>query len=644
MSVSLRVTGTWAELTADGAVAIPATPQAGDRMYLFARWKDFSITATVANWTELTEFADGSTGSGNGTGSVKVGCWYRDWQSGDTNPTIDFSSSPTNASVVIMVMQKSADEVWSTPVARTAAMTNWTTSSQIVSASSTVAVPSGGVVMGLIGIRDDTATMTRPSTGIDVASGVTWNGDYVESPVTHHSTTTGDDGAADLGYRLVTLGGTVTLRMTGTISAAETGAALWVVQGTIIVVTPDPATLTVGGFAPTLKTSVSPPTASLSLTGFAPSIVNAVTPATQVLSLNMFTPSLKLAVVPSSLSLVLTTFAPTLWPPPPPLITPTAFWNMRFVGEDIIDPYGAFSLSSGAPPTAADMDLAAGKIGHAVTLDPVEGDYLTGADGLSTTTTGDFGLWFWVRRTTTGTNVADLLHIVNDTGEEFGILWGSDDGMDITGGDFGVASIVVPSDGDWHLVVIQYDANAAEIFAYVDNVQAVANELVVPLPGDNARWTWGNTDAVNTDYDGGPIDIDAAGFDDHFLSSDERNELWGQDGEGREYAPDDPALLPRQSLAQDSTTNVSDDMDGTPPASYELQSTIDAAAGATVKTTISNSTTGAAGGEVPQQQVITESTGGDELGRATVPPGEEISAKVEVTGDDVNMELRRTDE
>jgi len=235
MAVSFRVTGTWAELVADGSVAIPATPQAGDRMYLFARWKDFSITAQVTSpsgWTKLTEFADGSLTSGNGTGSVKVACWYRDWQSGDTDPTIDFSVSPTTASAVIMVMAKAASDSWLTPVAVTAAMTNWTTSSQTVSASSTANVLGGGVVMGLIGIRDDTATMTRPTNGIDDSAGaVTWNGNYVESPATHHSTTTGDDGAADLGYRLVSAGATATLRMTGTISAAETGAALWVVQG-----------------------------------------------------------------------------------------------------------------------------------------------------------------------------------------------------------------------------------------------------------------------------------------------------------------------------------------------------------------------------------------------------------------------------
>lgn len=314
MSVAHRATGTWAELTADGSVAIPATPQAGDRMYLLARWKDFSVTATVANWTELTEFADGSTTSGNGTGSVKVACWYRDWQPGDSDPTIDFSANPTNASVVITVMSKGADEVWDTPVARTAAMTTWTTTSQSVSASATVDVRSSGVVMGLIGIRDDTAVMTRPTNGVDDAGGlVTWNGNYVESPATHHSTTTGDDGAADLGYRLVTTGAAgATLRMTGTISAAETGAALWVVQGVSTLVIPSAVTLTVSWFAPLLLLAVIPATVTLTATGFAPQLREAITPASTSLTTTGFAPSLQTRITPSNTTLTITSSVPQL--------------------------------------------------------------------------------------------------------------------------------------------------------------------------------------------------------------------------------------------------------------------------------------------------------------------------------------------
>lgn len=367
MTVSFRVVGTWAELTADGTVAIPATPQAGDRMYLFARWKDFSITATVANWTELAEFADGSTSAGNGTGSVKVGCWYRDWQSGDPNPTIDFSASPDNASVVVIVMQKAAEDVWTTPLFVTAAMTNWTTSSQIVSASSTVAVPSDSVVMGLIGVRDDTATMTRPTTGIDDSAGaITWNGDYVESPATHHSTTTGFDGAADLGYRLVSIGATAALRMTGTISAAETGAALWVVQGVNTVVVPDQRTLSVTAFESALGMGVAPANITLTSLGFVPLLRNSIISASVPLTISSLAPVVRVGVIPETVSLTVLAFVPSVrsgvTPFPvnltvassSPLLALTVIPSMA---DLTISPFGA-SLVSAVVPTGQSLNAA----------------------------------------------------------------------------------------------------------------------------------------------------------------------------------------------------------------------------------------------------------------------------------------------
>lgn len=249
----LAVTGTWARLVVDGTVAIPSTPSlAGHRMVLWASWKDFAITvASITGWTAIgTEFADGAVVAGNGTGSVKVMCWYRDWQSGDAAPTIDWSANPTEGHAVIQIFQKPSDKSWSTPLTVTAAMTNWTTTSQTVAASATVAVPSDGVVMGLIGICDDSATMTRPTNGIDDSGGlITWNGNYVESPVTHFNSTTGLDMSGDLGHRLVTTGATATLRMTGTISAAETGAGKWVVQGVETLAVPAPPLPTNVNFA-----------------------------------------------------------------------------------------------------------------------------------------------------------------------------------------------------------------------------------------------------------------------------------------------------------------------------------------------------------------------------------------------------------
>lgn len=250
MAVSLRVASSaWTELEADGSVAIPATPSAGDRVFLFTAWKDYSVTAAVSGWTEVIEWADGTTGSGNGLGSVKVACWYKDY-TGAGDPTIDFSANPTNSASAMLVMQKGATEQFTTPGYVTAAL-SWGTGSTTTAASSTITVPSGGVVMAICGIRDDSATFTRGNSAIDdSATAVTWNGNYAEAPSTHYTDTTGDDLSADLGYRLVTTGTTgVTLRVTGTLSAAETGAALWIVQGVQVATSANATTATATGAA-----------------------------------------------------------------------------------------------------------------------------------------------------------------------------------------------------------------------------------------------------------------------------------------------------------------------------------------------------------------------------------------------------------
>ena len=234
MAISVRATGTWARMVTDnGTVTIPGTPQAGDRMFLIGTWKDYAITvANPTGWTSLGKYADGTTGAGNGSGSVAIQVWYRDWQSGDGNPAIDYSTAPTEGGWVIQVLAKGSTDTWDTPTVVNAAIsaaTSWT-----ATASSTLTVKSGAIVLGVAGFRDDSATMTRgATTGLDHSAGtMTWNGNYVESPATHWSSTTGLDMSADAGYRLVTTGGTgITLRMQGTLSASESGAAYWVHQG-----------------------------------------------------------------------------------------------------------------------------------------------------------------------------------------------------------------------------------------------------------------------------------------------------------------------------------------------------------------------------------------------------------------------------
>lgn len=235
MAISLKAAGTWVGLTADGTVAIPGSPAAGDRMYLFLGFKHINVgsIATPSGWTLLgTRYADGAVLGGVGSGSMTVMVWYRDWVSGDADPLFDVTLSGgtlSQAMLVIQLWQKGAGENWDAP---SIVNGNMSGSPFTTSATTTVTVPDGSVVQCLVAVRDDSATFTRPTDGILDSGGlITWNGDYVESPATHISNTTGNDQSADMGHRFVTTGAAgVTLQTKGTNSAAETGAVAWVVQ------------------------------------------------------------------------------------------------------------------------------------------------------------------------------------------------------------------------------------------------------------------------------------------------------------------------------------------------------------------------------------------------------------------------------
>lgn len=385
MAVAFRAAGSWENgstgLTADEVLAVPAAQVTGDLILVLASWKDFAITAQVSGYTEITEFADGSVGTGNGLGSMKVGAWYKIAASDtEADPTLDFSTTTgLLGEGTILVFSKGSAETWLTPGFVTAAWPSQSTGT--ISASSTITVPDAGAVIGMIGIRDDSATYTRPTTGIDTASGVTWNGNYVEAPGTHASTTTGNDMAVDAGYRLVTTGGAgITLRQTITsLSASETGAALWIVIGATTLVTPTTASLSLTTFAPTVTATenqlVTPTTASLVLATFAPTVTASdhkiVTPDIAALTLTTFAPTVTASdhkiVTPDPASLSLTTFEPTVTvsnnvviTPDPGALTLTTFAPTVTVTEHQVVTPGTASLilTTFAPEvTASDHKL-----------------------------------------------------------------------------------------------------------------------------------------------------------------------------------------------------------------------------------------------------------------------------------------------
>lgn len=229
MAISLKSVGSWLDLTSTTTVSIPASPAAGDRMILLATWKDYAETiSTPAGWTAIgSVYADGTVGTGNGTGSMSVHAWYRDWQSGDSNPTLSGFFGIDGGAAVIQLWQKASGETWDTPLTSNGP---WTfLSAQTVSALASLTVPNGAVVIGLLGLADNVTTITRGTADLS-GSGITWNGDYVESPATHHDSGASDSAGADAGYRLVTTGATTTLGLEALLSTAETGAVKFIVQ------------------------------------------------------------------------------------------------------------------------------------------------------------------------------------------------------------------------------------------------------------------------------------------------------------------------------------------------------------------------------------------------------------------------------
>ncbi len=257
MSVAFRSAGAWATVTVTGTIgsgAMPAGTQDGDRLITIVTYKDYSTTCTIATagWTEFATFADGAVASGNGTGSMRIKAWYADQSGGSAPATPDITVGATIiGGAVCLAFSKDSGEAWSTPLVRTAAWPSQSTGNVNHTANGTVDVPSGGAVMCVIGIRDDSATFTRPTNAIgDESTTMTWNGNYVESPATHLTTTTGNDMAADAGYRLVTTGAAAeTLFTTITaLTAAETGSIMWIVLNDEIPVAAEPFPYTGGGY------------------------------------------------------------------------------------------------------------------------------------------------------------------------------------------------------------------------------------------------------------------------------------------------------------------------------------------------------------------------------------------------------------
>lgn len=236
MAITLVDGGAWATVSGTSmATVIPGTPQPGDRLILLAGWKDYSITATVPGWTQDGSWADGTVPQAVNAGSVRVEAWHRDYQTGDTAPTVSFSGSVNVGSGVMQLWRKGGYDEWDAPTFRTA---GWASGSGSLDASATADIKDGAAVLSMLSLCAMCNTMTVANSG----TGVTWDGAHVQAPASHHNTSSGNDFASNSGYRMVTTGGNgVTPAIAATLSGSRAGSVMWLIQS---VTTTTPASVT----------------------------------------------------------------------------------------------------------------------------------------------------------------------------------------------------------------------------------------------------------------------------------------------------------------------------------------------------------------------------------------------------------------
>src|SRR3990167_7161408 len=221
MSIAVRAAGAWSPGTSGFTVGIPAGTTTGDIMLLFLGHKPYSATIdTPTGWTKIaaTEGANGTTASGVDTGSVKWACFYREWQSGDGNPTVQAVSSSTPALTVILSFSKTAAS-WETPAAAKGSDTSSGTGSSLtMDADPGITVDDMLAAFSVIAGND--ATFGTPT--ITAASATI--GTVTETPATEGTTTLQDDLEASASTALCTAGtGTAAPVVGWTLSAAQTG-------------------------------------------------------------------------------------------------------------------------------------------------------------------------------------------------------------------------------------------------------------------------------------------------------------------------------------------------------------------------------------------------------------------------------------
>jgi len=192
-----------------------------------------TVTCGTAGWTKIGQYNNGTTVSGNGTGSVIVAVFYKEATSGaETNPVITYHASvaATPSAAVAMAYSKGASEAWVTPVGDGGPVGTGTAISSTI--QSHISVTAGDMV-DFFYSQGDNNTLTVPTI---TQAGVTF-GTVSEQPAAALSSATSNDIDADGGYRLASSGtSSAAAVITGTASAGDQGSS-WQTRLRVVAVT-----------------------------------------------------------------------------------------------------------------------------------------------------------------------------------------------------------------------------------------------------------------------------------------------------------------------------------------------------------------------------------------------------------------------
>ena len=285
MAISLHTAGSWVAANATTQTVTLPTHSAGDMLLVRVAFKHATMPTTVtcgtSGWAKIGQYNNGTTVSGNGTGSVIVAVFWKEaTSSSETSPVITYHASvaATPSAAVAMAYQKAAGEVWATPVGDGGPCgTSTALSTTIQSHISTTA----GDMVDFFHSQGDNNTLTVPTF---TQAGLTLD-TVSEQPATALSSGTSNDIDADGGYRLVNSGtSSAAAVITGTSTAGDQGSG-WTTRLRVsanVLIQPGAASVTIAGATPTVVAqnyiSVTPAAAAVSIAGATPTVAIVLVP------------------------------------------------------------------------------------------------------------------------------------------------------------------------------------------------------------------------------------------------------------------------------------------------------------------------------------------------------------------------------